>query len=259
MSGRRRRTGGPEDRPPSAALERRVDVGEIVERLSEEGTGRAERGRLIGRLAAALAGGLRAAGGRAVLTGRHLADLVVDLAPHVQVRDLAALRAATRGLSDAEIAETLVLTAATVTAGIGAAGGALAAAQHTAPPALLVAPLQVAAETVAVVLVELKLVAELHVLHGREAAGPPAVQAAVYLQAWVTRRGLDLGGPGSGFSSIVVATAARAQLRARLVRRFGRNLSTLAPFLAGAIAGAELNRRETRALGAALEADLRRT
>jgi hypothetical protein len=43
-----------------------------------------------------------------------------------------------------------------------------------------------------------------------------------------------------------------------VVRRLRRNLTSLAPFLAGAVAGAELNRRETRALGAALQRDLRR-
>jgi hypothetical protein len=42
-----------------------------------------------------------------------------------------------------------------------------------------------------------------------------------------------------------------------VLRRFGRNVSSLAPFLAGAVAGAELNRRETRSLGDALTRDLR--
>jgi hypothetical protein len=42
------------------------------------------------------------------------------------------------------------------------------------------------------------------------------------------------------------------------VRRLRRNLASLAPFLAGAVAGAELNRRETRHLGDALVTDLRR-
>ena len=35
-------------------------------------------------------------------------------------------------------------------------------------------------------------------------------------------------------------------------------MTTLAPFLAGALAGAELNRRETRSLGEALLRDLHR-
>jgi len=237
-------------------LVRRVEVGEILERLGTDGVGRTERGRLLVRLAEALAGIGRAAGGRAVLTGRALADIVADLAPHVPVRDLATLRSHHGGLTGDALAEALVATASRTTAGVGAAGGALAAVQLAAPPSLLAAPLQVAAETVAVVLIELKLVAELHVVHNVIAAGGPGERAAAYLQAWVSRRGLDIGAAGG--LSVVLKTAARQQLRGRLVRRFGRNLSTLAPFLAGAVAGAELNRRETRALGEALRADLRR-
>lgn len=252
-----RRRSEPPATPPGTALERRVDVGELLEGLSSEGVGRAERGRLLARLAAVLAGGARQAGARAALSGRQLADAVVELAPHVPVRDLATLRAHHAGLSGDALAEAVVSSAARSTAAVGAAGGALSAAQAAAPPSLLLAPLQVAAETLAVVLVELKLVAELHVVHGRAPLGTPAQQAAAHVQSWVGRRGIDLAGPGAGMTA-VVATAARQQLRGRLVKRFGRNLSTLAPFLAGAVAGAELNRRETRALGEALRADLRR-
>ena len=147
-------------------------------------------------------------------------------------------------------------SAARTTAGIGAAGGALAAAQLAAPPSLLAAPVQVAAETLAVVLAELKLVGELHVVHGvvRPAARPRRARPTC-----------RPGSPGAASTpaalqgmSAVLRTAARQQLRSRLVRRFGRNLTTLAPFLAGAVAGAELNRRETRALGDAVRDDLRR-
>lgn len=241
---------------PSGALERRVEVGEIVDRLGSDDVGRSERGRLLGRLAAALVSGARAAGGRAVLTGRALSDAVLELAPHVSVRDLATLRAHHGGLSGDALAEALVTAAARTTAGIGAAGGALSAAQVAAPPSLLVAPVQVAAETLAVVLVELKLVAELHVVHAVVPAGDPAERGLAYLQAWIARRGLGAeGGPGV---ATLLRSAVRSRLRGRLVRRYGRNLTTMAPFLAGAVLGAELNRRETRALGDALRADLRR-
>lgn len=242
---------------PGKALVRRVEVGEIVERLSAEDVGAPERGRLIARLAAALAAGARAAGGRALLSGRALADAVADLAPYVQVRDLAGLRAAYPGLQGDALADALITAASRTTAGIGAAGGALSAVQLAAPPSLLATPLQLAAETVAIVLVEVRLVAELHVVHGMAVRGLPAEQAAAYLASWVSRQGIDLASPVPGLTA-VVKTAARSQLRSRIVRRFGRNLSTLAPFLAGAVAGAELNRRETRALGEALREDLRR-
>lgn len=234
----------------------RRDLSEVIGRLASEDLTRSERGRQLARLAAGLAGGVRTAGARAVVGGRYLADTVDELAPHVPVRDLLTLREHHGGLSGKELAEALIANASRVTAGVGAAGGALSAAQVAAPPSLLAAPAQVAAETVAVVLVELKLVAELHVALGRPAQGTTSQQAAAYLQAWVRKKGLE---PGLGIARLgtVVATAARQQLRTRLVRRFGRNLSTLAPFLAGAVAGAELNRRETRTLGEKLLADLR--
>jgi len=51
-----------------------------------------------------------------------------------------------------------------------------------------------------------------------------------------------------------------AQLvRRRLVRRTARSLTALAPLLAGAVAGAEVNRRGTRALAAGVLRDLATT
>jgi hypothetical protein len=240
----------------SGELVRREQVGELVGRLSDDSLDRAERGRLLGRLTGLLAGGARAAGTRAALSGRWLADVVTDVAPHVPVRDLATLRAHHGGLSRDALAESLVRSASMATAGVGAAGGGLAAVQHAAPPTLLVAPVQLAAETVAVVAIELKLVAELHVVYGRAPVGTQGQVAAAYLSAWGCQRGLDLSEDAPSLG-LVLGTAARLQLRKRIVRRFGRNVSTLAPFLAGAVAGAELNRRETRSLGVALLGDLR--
>jgi hypothetical protein len=55
----------------------------------------------------------------------------------------------------------------------------------------------------------------------------------------------------------ILGTAAKRELRSHVLRRLGRSTTTLAPFLAGAVAGAEDNRRATRALGEALLAELR--
>jgi hypothetical protein len=240
-----------------AELERREEVGEVVDRLSEAGLDGRERGRLLARLTALLAGGARAAGARAAVTGRYLADVVHELAPHLPVRDLATLRAHHGGLSGDALAESLVRQATIATAGVGAAGGALAAVQHTAPPSLVVAPVQLAAETVAVVATELKLVAELHVVYGRAPLGPPADVAAAYVHAWAARCPVDPAAGPPDLGVVLTATAQR-QLRRRVARRLARNVSTMAPFLAGAVAGAELNRRETRAMGEQLLAGLRR-
>jgi len=241
----------------SGELTRREEVGDLVARLSDADVDRPERGRLLLRLAGLLATGARIAGARAAVSGRLLADLVTDVAPHLPVRDLLTLREHHGGLSGDELAEALVAAASRTTAGIGAAGGALASAEFAAPPALLAAPVQLAAETLAVVAVELKLVAELHVVHGRTPRGSLAQNATAYLVAWATRRAIDPDTPPPSMATALGA-AARAQLRSRVLRRLGRNVTTLAPFLAGAVAAAELNRRETRTLGDKLRADLRR-
>jgi hypothetical protein len=48
-----------------------------------------------------------------------------------------------------------------------------------------------------------------------------------------------------------------AALRNRLMRTLGRHLTTLGPFLTGAVAGGALNRMATKRLGEAIRNDLR--
>ena len=241
----------------SGDLVRREEVGELVGRLSSEDVSRRERGRLLAQLGGLLSSGMRGAGAGAAVTGRWLTDVVAEAAPHIPVRDLVTLRQHYGGLSGDALAEALVRQASVSTAGVGAAGGALAAAQHAAPPTLLLVPAQLAAETLAVVAIELKLVAELHVAYGRVPSGSKSDLAAGYLGAWALKRSLRPGARQPGIE-IVLAAAAKQQLRRRVVRRLARNVATLAPFLAGAVAGAELNRRETLSLGDAIVKDLRR-
>jgi hypothetical protein len=213
---------------------------------------------VLAALTRALGAGVRAIGLRASVSGRRLADLLVDeVAPHLPVRDLLTLRSHHHGLSGDDLAQALIRNASMSTAAIGASAGALAAAELAAPPTLLAAPVQIAAETLAVVAVELKLVAELHVVYGKAAVGNRRQLAVAYLTSWAGKRGLD-GVAGGPSLADVLSTATRQQVRQRVVRRLRRNLSSLAPFLAGAVAGAELNRRETRSLGEALQHDLRR-
>ena len=86
-------------------------------------------------------------------------------------------------------------------------------------------------------------------------AGTGAERATAYVTAWANERGVDVLAPGN--LGTALGTAARRELRRRLMRRVGRNVTTLAPFLVGAAAGAELNRRATRSLGHAVVEDLR--
>ncbi len=120
---------------------------------------------------------------------------------------------------------------------------------------LLAVPLQLAAETLAVTAIEVKLVAELHELFGTPATGQRTARSAAYLMSWARQRAVDpivTGGLGA-----VLGQAAKRELRGRIIRRLGRSATSLAPFLAGAVAGSEVNRRATRALGEKLTAELR--
>ncbi len=242
----------------SGELVRREEMAELVGQLSEPQVDRRERGRLLVRLSGLLASGARSAGAGATLTGRWLSDVVADAAPYIPIRDLSTLREHSGGLSGEALAAWLVRQAMIATSGVGAAGGALAAVQHAAPPSLIAAPVQLAAETLAVVAVEVKLVAELHVTFACAPQGSASQLGAAYLAAWATKQRLDPTAELPGLE-VVIAAAARQQLRRRVTRRLARNLATLAPLLAGAVAGAELNRRETRSLGLALIEQLNRS
>jgi hypothetical protein len=241
------------------------DVGAIVARwlgdqpgrgAGTEPTTRSGRGHELRPLIRALGGSARTAGRGSVLGGRWLTNLLVDIAPRIPVRDRATLLAHHPGLPDDDLAEVLVAGAAKSTGAVGAAGGALAAVEFAAPPALLTTPFQLAAETLLVVLIEVKLIAELHEVYGVRAPGSARERAGAYLVAWTNRRGVDPLDPSA--LRLALGGATRAALRRRVVRRGARNVTTLGPMLSGAVAGSMVNHRETRKVGNAVRADLRR-
>jgi hypothetical protein len=75
--------------------------------------------------------------------------------------------------------------------------------------------------------------------------------------AWSQQRGVNPMVPGVGIGA-VLSTAARREMRDRLLRRVGRNLTTLGPFLTGAAVASYLNRRATKSLGDQVIDDLRK-
>jgi uncharacterized protein (DUF697 family) len=235
----------------------RPDLGHELERITR---GDADR-RSIGRLTRAVASSARKAGRRAVLSGQWATEQIVDLAPRIPVRDLETLKAHHGGLSGAALAGELIRNASRVAGTVGMASGALVSAEEFSPPAWVAIPLELVVETLAVVAVELKLVAELHEVYGRPVQGTPSERASALVRAWAERRGVTpavLTKPG-GLSE-VLGRGTRNELirvaRRRMLQRMGRNLSSLAPLMIGAVAGAEVNRRATRALGEAVVRDL---
>lgn len=231
-------------------------VAEVVRRLSnDDGMDRRTRGRLLGRLAGALGASARRAGVASVTGGQWLADLLVQTAPSLSVRDLDTLREHHHGREGDSLADSLVDSATRATTGVGAAGGALAAVEYTAPATMLYAPAQIAAETLAVAAIEVKLIAELHEVYGIEVPGTGSQRGITFVHAWARRRGFDPSNPAS--LPRAIGPAARDQLRRRLMVRMSRNVTTLGPMFTGAVAGGVLNRQATRKLADAIRADLR--
>ncbi|GAA1988181.1 hypothetical protein GCM10009799_12290 [Nocardiopsis rhodophaea] len=234
------------------------DVGALVGRIiTDDGTDPKRKAGLLGRLARALSDGARRAGVKGTAGGRWITEVFADdIAPRIPVRDRATLVRHHNGLDGEELADALVRNAAHATTTVGAAGGALAAVQFTAPPLLLTAPAQIVAETLVVAAVEVKLIAELHEVYQTPVPDSGLRRASGYLSAWSRKRGIDpLQVPES--VAVALGTAAKAALRKRLLRLMGRHLTTLGPYLTGAVAGGTLNRMATFALGKAVRADLR--
>ena len=121
-------------------------------------------------------------------------------------------------------------------------------------PVVPAVPVEIGVETLAVVGIELKLIAELHEVYGmrppargrsgdglRRRLGAPPRRSAWRPAAWCSPWAPGAAAPG--------AAAARPGRRQRDVT---------GPLLTGAAAGALLNRRETRRLGREIRDDLRR-
>jgi hypothetical protein len=234
--------------------------------LARRGGGMARRGSGVARRGGGMArqrgGGVArrgaAAARRGAWTARHgvgsfgnwLTAQVVAMGPRLAIRDQATLRAQFPGLSEEEIADQLIDRAARAASAVGGATGAWAAL-----PLLPAWPAEIAAETLAIVGIEIKLVAELHEAYGVPATGSPADRARAYIAAWAHRRGFFMV-PG-GLLLVAGSPMAR-QLRRRLAARVRRSTFSLSPLFTGALAGVMLNRRETRRLGRDILADLRR-
>ncbi|WP_194235846.1 hypothetical protein [Streptomyces sp. CB01881] len=263
------RSGEPDPAPGHIADE----LAELVEELEKPAPGPAgggtdwrvaeygaERGRrraaeLIASVARRLGTGSRSAAKGAAHGGRALADQLIQAAPRIPVRNLATLRSQHPTAADPDaLAQLLILGAARASAALGAGVGA--AAMLPVPPAM---PVEIAAETLAVAAVEIKLIAELHEVYGVPAQGTATHRASAYLGAWAGRRGINattLVKP-AGFAAMALGGEVRQQVRKRLTRSTLRRLPTMIPLLVGAGLGATINRRDTRKVGRAVRKDLR--
>jgi hypothetical protein len=232
-------------------LRRRV-TGRIASRARRQPAG-PERIRSVRRLGTAISQVARRGvnvTGRGVTSGsRWLSAQVLTMAPRLPVRDLATLRAQYPDRSPDEIAEALIEGASRASATVGVAVGA-----WSVLPWVPILGVEVATETLSVVGIEIKLVAELHEVYCMRAPGNAIDRMTAYVGAWASRRGVALA-PG-GLVLVAGSPLAR-QLQRRLAARAGRSVFSLGPLLTGAVAGGLINRRETRKLGRMLREDLR--
>lgn len=200
----------------------------------------------------------RKAGTRAVASGKWLSEWVVDNAPRIPVRDAATLSQHHDGLTGDALAKALIDAAGRVSGTVGGTVGALAGMSTMFPPGWLTLPVELAVETGAVAVIELKLTAELHEVYGYGITGTPKDRGLLIVKAWADRRGIT---PASVAKNRLSTRAVRdeviRQVRRRLVRRLGRNLSSVIPLFVGAAAGAYANRKATRDVGDAIADDLR--
>jgi len=209
----------------------------------------------LGSVVSGLAGAARAGGKGAVVGGTFLAELLTTTVTRLPLRDKATLIGQHAGQDTEQIADSLEAAASKVSGAIGGAAGGLAAAQWFATPSLIAIPVELAAETLLVAAVELKLVAELHEIYDARPPGELGDRATAYLGSWTAQRGLSGEGQTVGLASRL-ASAGTAALRKRITGRLARNLGSFLPFLAGALIGARNNSSGTHKLSQRLRADL---
>jgi hypothetical protein len=227
--------------PPGTGLARRG--AETGKRLAGRGSGAAGRGSGVVTRAP------RAAGRGVRFGGRWLAHEVVVLAPRLPVRDREKLQAQFPGKTPDEVADALIDGASKASAAVGATVGV-----WSVLPIAPAFPAEIVTETLTLVGIEIKLIAELHEVYGMRPPGDLTSRMTAYVGAWANRRGVALT-PGGVVLALGSPLARR--LQRRLAARAGRSAVSLGPLLTGAAAGALLNRRETRRLGHEVRDDLR--
>jgi hypothetical protein len=235
---------------PAAVAEVATDITE-AERPQDRRGRVTELAKKVAASSASVAGrGTRAARRAAGSGSGWLAQQVVDMAPRLRVRNFEQLQAQFPGQSPEDIADALIEGASRAAAATGAAAGVWAVV-----PVVTAFPAEIAAETLVIVGIEIKLIAELHEAYGVPAEGTLPERMRTYVAAWAHRRGVSAIPGGVVFAA---GSPLTRLLRRRLAARAGRSAFSLGPLLTGAAVGAMLNSRETRKLGRQVRQDLRR-
>jgi hypothetical protein len=239
----------------SAALQK--ELAELVGRLVSREVDKAD----VKRLAVLLRGYVKIGRKGVSFNGKGLADLLFFIAPRLPVRDIDALHKSYGGVTGGTLAGQVIKSASRNSAAVGGVTGALATAGVMAPPLWVTLPAEIVAETLLVTAIEMRMIAELHEVFGLPIRGTQDERGAAILEAWSTRRGVDMKRlQKHGRSELArdsgVGTHLVRIVKRKLMTRAARNLGTLTPLFIGAVIGAETNRRSTRDIGNSIIDDL---
>lgn len=179
-----------------------------------------------------------------------LTNRVYALASNLRIRDAEQLYRQNPRLSREQLADKLIANAARNAAAVGAATGMSAAL-----PIPVTWPVELATESLVVIGIEVKLIAELYEAYGVAVPGPRAERTMAYLTAWTRRGAVPVG---SAEATLAAWKLLRGRVKRRVALRAGRGAASLAPLLSGAVLGAVVNRRETHKLGRRIQRDLRK-
>lgn len=180
-------------------------------------------------------------------------EALIALIP--KVRDRAALETEFQGRDREAIAGDLIRRAVRSSGRVGIGGGMLASAEFLAPQSWFGIPAQVAAEAVAVALVEIKLTAELHNLYGLVDGTSVKEHGALWVTAWA--KGSAVTVHSSRDLITAVTKLGQTQVKRRLARRARQNLTSLFPMMTGAAIARWANRRQTKKFARAMHASIK--
>lgn len=187
----------------------------------------------------------------------RMREIARSIAPRLPIRDHPTL---VRHLNTDDIermADLLVRNASSATAVAGTVGGVFVLPARSGPALIAAIPIRVAAETLVVAMIELKLIGELHEVYGRPLAGTTSQRGTTALKLWASHRGIhifDTGGLVATLSQMARTPTTRRAAAAMSGKAMGRKGLRLGAGVAGAVD----NRRATVLLGDRVRAELRR-
>jgi len=192
-----------------------------------------------------------------MISAARLRDAARSIAPRLPIRDRPTLERHLH-VSDTEpMADVLVRNAASATAVAGSVGGVLVITSKTGPLMLAAIPLRVAAETLVVAMIELKLIGELHEVYGKPLAGTTVQRGTTALRLWASHRGFEIEDAG-GIVGTLSQMARRPTTRRAAAAVTGKALGRKGIRIGAGIAGAVENRKTTYTLSEQVRAELRR-